>query len=166
MFEFLLSPNVVQCPMTSKTWCNFLLASFGASSSSVMIHPLGVVSKGITLAVFILFANVHSSPHTECTCCVMGLAAIRGLPTSDCRDSTVRCLPSSWTRASVDPHPTQQTCQLSSTETSASAMLRDLSVPPVWSDSHSFLTDSMLRPVKLLHHQLSRLFFDPKVGTT
>ena len=50
------------CSMTS---CDLLLASFGASSSTVRFHPLSVLSNGITLPVSILYANTRSRPETD-----------------------------------------------------------------------------------------------------
>ena len=41
--------------------CN-LLASFGASSATVTFHPLGVLSNGMTLPVFISYANARAGP--------------------------------------------------------------------------------------------------------
>ena len=142
-----VSPFSERCSvfMMSKTWCNFLLASFGASSSSVMIHPLGVVqmvSLWQCLFCFRTCIPARNRP-TECPCYVLGLAAIRGLRISDCRDSTVGGLPSPSTRASVDPPPTQQTCQLSCTETSASAML------------HPRVAGSLLASTTALHAAVS-----------
>ena len=37
--------------MMSMISCNLLLASFGASSSTVRFHPLGVPSNGMTLPI-------------------------------------------------------------------------------------------------------------------
>ena len=85
-----ISPSVlsVSVIMMSMTSCNFLLASFGASSSTVKLNPLGVLSNGMTLPISILYANARSCPtQTHCPCCAMGLTAIRGLRTSACRDS-------------------------------------------------------------------------------
>ena len=66
--------------MMSTTSCNLLLASFGASSSTVRFHPLGVLSHGMTLPVSVLYANARSGPkQTHGPGCVMGLTAIRGL---------------------------------------------------------------------------------------
>ena len=81
--------------MISMISCNFLLASFGGSSSTVRFHPLGVLSHDMTLPVSIVYANARSGPkQTRCPCCVLGLTAIRGLLTSACRDSIVMSLPS------------------------------------------------------------------------
>ena len=83
-------------PMTS---CNLLLASFGASSSAVRFHPLGVLSNGMTQPVSIMYANARSGPKQthRIFVCVMGLTAIRGLLIFACRDSIVMRLHSlSW----------------------------------------------------------------------
>ena len=70
------------------TSCNSLPASFGASSSSVRFHSLGVLFKGVTLPVFIMHAN--SGPNqTHCPYCVMCFTDIRGPCTSACRGSMV-----------------------------------------------------------------------------
>ena len=80
--------------MISMTSCNLLLASFGASSSTVRFHPLSVLSNGIALPASILHAKARSGPkQTHCPCCVMGLRAIRGIRTTACRDSMVIGLP-------------------------------------------------------------------------
>ena len=102
--------------MMSMNSCYLLLASFGASSSTVRFHPLGVLSNGMTLPVCFWNANPRSSlKQTYCPCGVMVLTAIRGLLTSACRDSNVMSLPSVSLEANVDPRPTQQPCQQSST---------------------------------------------------
>ena len=74
-----------------------------------------MLSNGMTLPVSILYANEQSGPkQTHCPCCVMGLTAIRGLLTSACRDAIVMSL-LSHNRHEFTFHPTQQTCQPSST---------------------------------------------------
>ena len=103
--------------MMSMISCNLLLALFGAASSTVRFHPLGVLSNGVTLPVSILSANVRSGPkQTNCSCFVLGLTAIRGLRTSACQHSMVIHLPSvSLNTSKRRPRPTQQTCQQWST---------------------------------------------------
>ena len=87
---FSVSFKRVSVIMMFLTSCNCLLASFGASCSTVKFHPLGVLSNGMTLPVSILHANARSGPkQTRCPCCVMGLTAIRALLICACRDSLV-----------------------------------------------------------------------------
>ena len=76
--------------MISIISCILVFASCSASSSTVRFHPLGVLSNGMTLRVFILYANARSDPkQTHCPCGVVGLSAIKGLFTCACRDSIV-----------------------------------------------------------------------------
>ena len=73
--------------MMSMTFCNLLFASFGALSSNVRFHPLGVLSSGFALPT-------HDEARNKPTVLVvMGLAAIRGLHTSAFRDSMVIVFP-------------------------------------------------------------------------
>ena len=51
--------------MMSMTSCNLLLASFGASSSTVRFHPLGVLSHGMTLTVSVVYAKRTIRPKTD-----------------------------------------------------------------------------------------------------
>ena len=51
--------------MMSTTSCNLLLASFGAASSTVRFHPLGVLSNGIILPVSFLYATRTMRPETD-----------------------------------------------------------------------------------------------------
>ena len=63
----------------SMTSCDLLLASSGASSSTVAFHPFGVLSNGMILPVSTLYANARSGPNqSRCPCCVRGLTAVRG----------------------------------------------------------------------------------------
>ena len=54
--------------MMSMISCNLLLASVGASSSTVRFHPLGVLSNCMTLPVSMLYANARSGPKPSHLC--------------------------------------------------------------------------------------------------
>ena len=67
--------SVIVMSMTS---CNLLLVSFGVSSSTVRLHPMGVLSHGIALPVSFLCASARSGrKQTRCPCCGMGLTATK-----------------------------------------------------------------------------------------
>ena len=94
--------------MMSTTFCNLLLASFGAPSSTVNVHPLGVLSKGKSTSFHFVCEHtikprnrpiVHQGPSHLCLS----------------RVNRHEFLLHPCTQANVDPHPIQQTCALSST---------------------------------------------------
>ena len=51
--------------MMSMTSCSWMLASFGASSSTVRFYPLGVLSNGITLPVSTAACERAMRPETD-----------------------------------------------------------------------------------------------------
>ena len=136
--------------MTFMSRCSYFLASSGASSSTVRFRPLGVVSNGITLPVFILCANAQSGQkQTDCPCFVIGFTSIEGRSHVCLSRLLLQVLAASTRPSSRDDWPVPPFCmpQVSSPNVLCLHFLSDLT-------SSTCPTDSMLRLVSLSCIQL------------
>ena len=99
----------------SMTYCSLMLASFGASSSTVRFHPLDALSvatrsETVSLCQCLFCMRTHDQARNRpiVPCCVMGLTSIRGF--SHLCLSRFNCYGFAFCifgQTNVDPHPIQ-----------------------------------------------------------